>query len=117
MMAANDDQRVKILQSLLTLSTDLSSIRSQLAPLPWDVEEALVVLTPDHLRTILERRIAGDLSSVEVEDWANLIEGRDDIGFDDEHASKLRAVVHELANPLLTRELTVETARDLISIL
>jgi hypothetical protein len=40
----------------------------------------------------------GKISSQELEDWANLIESRDDIGFD---SKKLQDIIFKLANPIL----------------
>jgi hypothetical protein len=48
--------------------------------LPWDSDEELVTLTPEHLARMLERFLSGDLTSSDLDRRANAIEGRDDIG-------------------------------------
>ncbi len=57
----------------------------------------------------MKRYLAGEISTQEVEDWANLIECRDDIGYED-----VADVLHILANPLITYELTPAVAAQLI---
>jgi hypothetical protein len=49
----------------------------------------------------------GSLSAADVEDWANALECRDDVGFSTSQAHEL---LHELANPLLTQPLSGERA-------
>ena len=62
----------------------------------------------------VNRFLAGRTSAIEVENWANAIEGRDDIGFEPANEQLLRELVHELANPLLTQPLTRERAIELL---
>jgi len=50
-----------------------------------------------------------DISSKEVEDWANLIECREDIGYEE-----VADILHILANPAITQELTKAVAAQLI---
>ncbi|WP_290803968.1 hypothetical protein, partial [Aquidulcibacter sp.] len=76
-----------------------------------------VRLTPDHFSNVLARYLRGEMSEVDVETWANLIEGRDDVEFDHSFEALVRDVLHELANPILTHPLDPARARHLIGIL
>lgn len=80
---------------------------SRLAEFPWDSESELVLLTPESFCHILSLFKQGSLSASEVEDWANALEGRDDVDFATVQA---RELLHELANPLLTQALSGERA-------
>ncbi|WP_189375993.1 hypothetical protein [Thermomonas carbonis] len=73
----------------------------------------MITLEPVHAFAVLIRFLAGELSVTDVEDWANAIECREDIGLDQE--SLMASVVFELANPLITRPLTRQSATDLVS--
>jgi hypothetical protein len=78
---------------------------------PWDCEEELVELGPNVLRSALTDFLAGFISAADLEDWANAVEGRDDIAF---VPSGVVDVVAALANPLLYEPLTRETALQLL---
>lgn len=70
-----------------------------------------MTLTPDHVIRMLERFLSGELTSGDLERWANAIEGRDDIGLDTDAADALKDVIFELANPTLQGATTEESAR------
>lgn len=76
----------------------------------WDYDEPLVTLDASAVRSVLQRYLSGRLTAGDVEDWADAIECRDDVDY-----SSFRDIVHELANPLLTRALTPTTAQELLS--
>ena len=102
-------ERSQLLQSLLKLDRPLEQILPPLNQLGWDSDEELATLHPQHLISILSRYLNGELSPVEVENWANAIECREDLDWESEAIS---ALIHELANPLLTRPLSEATARE-----
>lgn len=101
--------REGILMSLLNGSANLDAVASQLAGLPWD-SNPLVKCLPIHLKRVLDRFVAGVLSEKEIEMWANFVEGRDDI----EIEPPLRDIIFELANPLITKRLTLDRAREIL---
>lgn len=65
----------------------------------WDSEHEFGVLTPEHIKIVLERYLVGLLSENEVISWANAIERRDDIGILQSHSEVLEEMVFWLANP------------------
>jgi hypothetical protein len=70
-----------------------------------------VELTSWHIRRILNRFIEGQVTAKEVEDWANLVEGRDDIGFVSE---EMLEAIHWLANPYLEGVVTEASAEEFV---
>ena len=102
--------RKMALQELIEYRKKLSEIHEALAAYEWDLEEELVQLERRHVVRVLQRFMDGDVSSDEIEEWANLIECRDDIGY-----HKVAEVLHILANPVITEELTHELAVRLIN--
>jgi hypothetical protein len=84
-----------------------------LAVFGWDSDEELIALEPAHALSVLSRFLASELSATEVEDWANAIECREDIGLTQE--APITDALFELANPLITRPLTRQSATDLVA--
>jgi hypothetical protein len=105
----NDDKKI-LLMSLLLLDRPLIEIHAAVSKLSWDSDEELCVFTRAHAERALERVIRGELILSDMEEWANLIEGREDIGFEEGREQILREFVHELANPTLTEQLTASRA-------
>ncbi len=101
--------RKQTITSLLEFNSNLDKIREQLSRFDWDSEEQIEGLAR-HVRRVLEQYIAKERTADELEDWANLIECRDDVVFPD----KVNEVIFELANPTLTQPLSEKRAADLI---
>jgi hypothetical protein len=93
----------------------LAQISVQLRAFPWDPEDDLVVLRPEHVVGLLERFLGGELQSRDVHDWADLVECREDIGLDPRHADALSDVIFQLANPDLQGQLDRDGAARLIA--
>jgi len=110
-----EKERARLLETLISLSEPLKTVIARLRALPWDFEGNLVTLTARNLTSVLSRYIRGELQESDVENWANAIECRDAIGFEDGREGKPRECLHELANPLLTQPLTRERAQELIA--
>ena len=109
--------RLDLVRDLLQLSQPVSLLRARLAELDWDYQGDGVSLTQHHVKFVLTRYLSGELSSSDVELWANLVEGRDDICVASEDAAHLSDVLHELANPELTEPLNAARAGQLVDVL
>jgi hypothetical protein len=79
---------------------------------PWDSDEELVTLTAGHVVEVLRRCCAGELTAREVEDWADAVEMREDLGFEDSPDERAQDAVNFLANPLLNGELTPAVGQE-----
>lgn len=113
-MIARVDDRLKIIGELLNFSWPLQELATQLSSMSWDYAGEGVVLERQHLISVLQRYLAGDLAGADIESWANLIEGREDIEFSTEYEEELENALYELANPTLTYALNVERANTLL---
>jgi hypothetical protein len=109
--------RNELLESLLCLARPTPEIVSDLASYGWDSEDRLVTLTRAHVVAVLRRFLSGDLAQDQVEEWANAVESREDIAIETAAERLLRDAIFELANPVLTRELTADLAADWIAAL
>ncbi|MCP1583780.1 hypothetical protein [Pseudoxanthomonas mexicana] len=107
--------RTSHLKDLLHFSRPLADVTHDLSAFAWGPEEELITLEPEHISAILIRFLAGDISDTDVEAWANAIECREDIEF--LQPSPIAEVILELANPLLTRPLTRQSAGELVATL
>ena len=107
------NDRAKLLEALLSCRTPPDELLHRLATYPWD-SEVLVHARPEHLLSVLRRFQDGQIGAAEVEEWANAIEMRDDIGFETESEEVVRDIVHVLANPELAGPLAPAVAEDLI---
>jgi hypothetical protein len=108
-------ERVEALSALITLSQPLPEVRLAIGRFPWDSETELVTLTVDHVSSVLDRFMRGKLSAEDVKEWADLIEGRDDIALVGGKDGPIMAVIFTLANPGITESLTAGLAKRLRS--
>ena len=104
--------RQRLLKDLLNRSRPLVELREELAKFPWDSPE-LVTLKPVHIDACLTEFTTGKIDAHALTEWANCIEGRDDIGLDMQHVETLRELIDELANPDLYSALTLERANSM----
>jgi hypothetical protein len=109
-----NEDRIKAIQDLVKLRIQLPDAISRLKQFPWDSEAELVALTRTDTRRLLHEYLEGALSADSVEEWANAVEGRDDIGFEKGFEALLKDFVFELANPDLAQRMTPSHARDWI---
>jgi hypothetical protein len=95
------ENRKQLISNLVYLTESLETIKVKLLILPWDSEEELIKLDTNNLINILRRFIDGSISKHTLIDWANMIEGRDDIGFEPSSSKTVREALNTLANPEL----------------
>lgn len=90
--------REEAIQSLVCLDRPLDALRTSLAAFEWDWEGPPIArLNGREVASVLQRYTAGEVTGDEVETWASLLEGRDDVEFEPEAAE----AIFDLANPEL----------------
>jgi hypothetical protein len=93
--------RHQIIHSLVRFDLPLEALRALLSGLEWDWPDApLAVVRRENILSVLRRWQAGELTKEDVEEWASLVEVRDDL----DHNTADPAVadtLFDLANPLL----------------
>jgi len=110
-------KRIDLLKLLLQAKQPITGILEELGKEGWDCETPLILLTRAHIVAVLNQYINGQLSSTQVEEWANAIECREDIGLEAEKKDLLSGTIFQLANPTLTEKLSKEMATTLIDLL
>ncbi|HZH03024.1 MAG TPA: hypothetical protein VEY30_04505 [Myxococcaceae bacterium] len=110
-----EEERTSWLQTLLELKRPIHEITQALAKFPWRSDEDLVLLTASHLREVLRRYLTGQVASQELELWADLVECREDIGYEEEVAPELKRAIFEFANPSLQPDAQTQLAKNWMS--
>jgi hypothetical protein len=109
--------RIELLKDLVSFHDPLEAILPPLLSYGWDSEETLYWVTPSDIQRILQRYLHDQLSETQVEEWADALEGRDDIGYKDPPTIMLQEIVFKLSNPLLTQKLEKGWAQSLVDVL
>ena len=112
-MNKNPD-RTHVLLGLVSLDQPLPEITKKLQSFPWDSDEDLIVLKMGDLVAILSRFLGGELTSADVVAWANAIESREDIDFEEEHEGSIREAIFQLANPEINAPVTTDSALEML---
>ena len=92
------DDEIGILLDLVHFKNNIDTLKNMLSQIGFDSEIELVSMSRDNIVEILQRSLDKKISFLELEEWANLIECREDIGFEDE---KTQEMIFKLANPYL----------------
>jgi hypothetical protein len=102
--------RQECLNALVNFDRPLSTILPILKTFPWDNGEAPITLKKDHLIYILDRYLDNSLSVTEIENWANAIEGREDLTYETDSENLINDIIFDLANPTLNEPISPELA-------
>jgi hypothetical protein len=113
-VADSTEARTQALEALLLLREPVQVAIQKVSSFPWDSEVQLVVLTRADARRVVTAFVEGSLSAEECDEWANAVEGRDDVGLEDGSEELLREFLFEFGTPELTRPLTRSTAEEWI---
>ncbi|PAJ74962.1 hypothetical protein CJF42_07765 [Pseudoalteromonas sp. NBT06-2] len=104
--------REEALLAIIQFSTNKDEAFSQLAQYPKESETKLVHVTPLMLINNIKLYTQNLITSDDLEFWANFIEIREDINF-----NNVEDEIYALSNPDLMGEITVTKMNRLISIL
>ena len=92
------DDEIGILLDLVHFKNNIDTLKNMLSQIGFDSETELVSMSRDDIVEILQRSLDKKISFLELEEWANLIECREGIGFEDK---KIQEMIFKLANPYL----------------
>ncbi len=106
--------RIDLVRALVEFSRPLDAIEPLLREFDWDYAGNAVELHRSHVVEVLNRYLNRELIASDVERWANLLEGRDDVSFEETSAALIQESLHELANPDLTFALSQPRAKSFI---
>jgi hypothetical protein len=109
------ESHTRTLAHLLQWKGELSILIAALQIYPRDVSVPLITLQRHHVESVLIRFLRGAVDTLQVEAWANAIEGNEAITLEPSQETWLNEVIFILANPLLTEPLTPKIANTMLS--
>lgn len=93
------ENRTSLLRRVVRYELPLEDTLVLLRAYGWDSDEELVELTAADVISLIDRFFSGELSARQVQHWAELLELRDDVGFEHRWAEHLAIAVRQLATP------------------
>ena len=116
-MTCDETDRLLVVRELIDFSRPVESIQKELAKFEWDYDSDCVQLKKSNLTSVLKRYLNSELSALDIECWANCIEGRDDICYDAGSEQIIENLIYEFANPTLTQLLNSERAKTILDMI
>lgn len=110
-VCSNMRSRKKILKDLVLLQGSIEVLEKELSQYPRDIEKPLLKINVEDFSNVLKRSIINEIDFETLTNWANAIECRDDVEFENE---EMQEVIFELANPEIIGEITKERLGDII---
>lgn len=102
-------ERLELLRRLLALEESPENICERLARFGWDSEE-LITLTAEKMCNILRKYTSAEIDEKTLRCWADSIECREDIAFEEDHEALISNIIFELSNPALGFDIDKEGA-------
>lgn len=109
--------RLELLHDLVAFDKPVEVLADDLAKFDWDYEGQPLIINASEIQQILQRFLAGELNAKELEDWANLIECREDLDFEESKHEAIENIIYCLANPTLQGAITLTSCEDLLNTL
>lgn len=91
--------KLEILSDLVELKRPLGLIQNDLKKLEWDSDQELKIVTQNQLIKNIKYFINNPEGMELMEQWADLVECREDLGFENE---RTKEAIHNMANPVLS---------------
>jgi hypothetical protein len=111
-----DIERLMAVRDLIELRDSLSNCRSRLSRFSWDYHGEPALLTRKDIEVVLKSYLEGRINSDDLEEWADLLELRDDVGYEAEHREWLNFVLWTLADQQLNGQISATTVLHLLSL-
>ena len=103
--------RTDILNDLVSFNKSLPSLKNELSQYSWDTEEPYLIITKTQFLEVLKKCLDQKITFHDLENWADSIECRDDLDFEDE---ALQELVFEFSSPEINGEITKERLQAII---
>lgn len=108
------NRRAEILEELVRFDRPTEPLMRELSSLGWDWNgEPLLTLQKAHLLRIIDRFLAGDITAEQLQQWAENLEVREDVAFDQEEEELLDDVFFRIATPFINEPLTRESVQEM----
>ena len=107
------NRRAEILHELVRFEKPSDPLMRELKSFGWDwaEESPLLILKKEDLLRIIDRFLAGQISADQLQEWAENLEVREDVAFDEEESELIYSVFFRIATPEIHEPLTQESVR------
>lgn len=102
------DRRKELIERVVRYQGEPASYFAELRAFGWDCESVLVILDTKDITHVLTLFSSGKISDIDVREWANFIERREDIELDRGDEKELNEVIFWLANPEINYDIDDE---------
>jgi hypothetical protein len=103
-------QRAAALGSLVSLARPIGEALAALSSFPWDFDEELVTFTRSDALNALRMFLAQELKIDDLRQWAEALDGRDDLAFEPGFEDELREFIFKFSTPEINEQLTFDLA-------
>lgn len=109
------NRRAEILQELVAYRPPTEQLHAELRTYGWDWldDEPLLIITREHLLSIIDRYLAGEITSAQLQQWAENLECREDVDFEETNKDIIDSVFFRLALPEINGVLTPESVKGM----
>ena len=107
------ENRASLLRRVVRYELPIEDTIALLRAYGWGSNEEIVVFTAADAIRLLERYLSGELTARQVEHWAELLEMRGDLGYEERWSDELRRLLFLLANPEVNETITPSLAIEL----
>jgi hypothetical protein len=105
-------RRAEILHLLARFDTPTEPLLQELRTFGWDWDGApLLILTKTDFLQVIDRFLAGQLSAAQLQEWAENLEVREDVAFDEKDRELLDNIFFRIATPEINEPLTHEVVQ------
>jgi hypothetical protein len=101
------------LEELVRFERPISVLEKAWQQLPYDFSGNPVVLTISHIKHALQQRIDEEITAKDLELWADLVEGRPGIEYEDEE--QCSDLLFRLSTPEINQPLSADTCRQIFA--
>ena len=102
--------RSELLEELAIFKTPRDTVLKELKIYGWDSENSHFTLTNGHVLSILDRFLSSELTAIQLEEWAECFEAREDIKYENKELSE---VIFQLANPAINYPITIDLINNI----
>lgn len=113
--AKEEEVRLEIVKKLVRFDQPIATSLAELSKFHWDYDGEPFVISMEQVISILKRFLANQLSAKDVEDWADAIELRDDISYDDRSSEWIGRAITILSSPPLNDQITIASVQKLLA--
>ena len=86
----------------------------ELGTFGWDWDgPPLLILTKDHLVRVIDRFLSGEIDAVKLQAWAENLEVREDVAFDEVENELIDDAFFRLATPKINEPLTRRSVQEM----